>query len=240
MSNAKSTQARAAKRNARSKAKASSATKARQAPAAVQKKKFKAAMKKHGLNNMSFDQVLGNAVRDVNNRKKVEESDIKSIDDVLTGLSKSTTEVFRLYSYITFAEAMAEKGLFEYAPTINLDEISLSLMSIDSRVSVMKQLDQVEQEDEIFTEALDLSVIISNHSEELYAEVTLLETKAIEIEETLTKLASEEEGKDINVARAEVLQSIAYKRLADVYMKNKKETEETPAAPEEPSSEVVA
>lgn len=238
MSNAKTTQARAAKRNARAKSKQTSAAKARANPANVQKRKIQAVMKKHGLGRMDFDDVLNNAVRDVNKGKKVETT-ITTPEEMIQGMKDAGQEVFKLYSYITFAEALNEKGIISYKPALDLKEISVNLMNMDNQISRLQSMLGVQEEEVVMTEALDIGTSLQNYAEELYAEVKLLEPLGIEIEAALEKLASEEKDLDIDKARIAVLSAFAYKKLVAV----KAEVDAAKPvvdAPAEPSSETVA
>ena len=213
MTKAKSSQARAAKRNARAKAKKISANKARTTPTQLDKKSYRRAF---GDSHLDFDQVLSNAVRDINQRKQVA-GEITSPIDVLKGLQKTAGEVFKLYSYITLVQALIEQKLIDHRLVIDLKAISLDLINIDGRVQNVAKLIEKDEEEVVFTEALDISTSLQNHAEELYAEVTRTEPHALVIEESLSRLAKEVEGiNEPDAQRLEVLQSLAYQYLSKV------------------------
>lgn len=213
MTKAKSTQVRASKRNARAKAKKISANKGRTTPTQLNKKSFrKSLLGEH----YDFDQVLNNAVRDINNRKEVA-GEFTSITDVLDGLKKTTAEVFKLYSYITFVQALDKEGLIKHQLVIDIKAISISLISIDKRIQIVSKLIEADEEETVFTEALDISTTLQNYSEELYAEVVRSEEHALTIEESLSRLAKDVEGiDDVNQQRYQVLQRFAYQYLTEV------------------------
>lgn len=213
MTKAKSSQARATKRNARAKAKKVSANKARTTPSELSKKSFRKAFTGDRL---EFDQVLANAVRDVNQRKQVS-SEITSPEDVVVGLQKTAGEVFKLYSYVTLVEALNEQKIIDHPLVVDLKGISADLINIDKRVQNVVKLVQAGEEETVFTESLDISTSLQNHAEELYAEVTRSEKHALIIEETLSRLAKDIEGIDDPAQqRVEVLQSFAYQYLTKV------------------------
>jgi hypothetical protein len=213
MTKAKSSQARANKRNARAKTKKVSANKARNTPSEVRKKQFRGLMEGK---RMEFDDVLSNAVRDINNRRQTT-AEFTSLQDVLEGLKKSTGEVFKLYSYITMVEALAKEGVIDFKLVIDLKAISVSLIDVDRRIQTLAKLVEADEEDAVFTESLDLGTILSNFAEELYAEVERSETHALVIEESLSRLAKEVEGvDDATQQRFEVLQRFAYQYLGEV------------------------
>lgn len=231
MTKAKSSQARATKRNARAKAKKISANKARTSPSQLDKRSFRRAFDGEHLN---FNQVLSNAVRDINQRKQVA-GEITSTLDVLRGLQKTAGEVFKLYSYVTLVQALVEQNVFEHRLVIDLKAISLDLINIDGRVQNVSKLIDKGEEEAVFTEALDISTSLQNHAEELYAEVTRSEPHALVIEESLSRLAKEVEGvDDSNAQRSEVLQTLAYQYLSKV--KDEADIENNPT----PQTETVS
>lgn len=214
MTKAKSSQARADKRNARAKAKKLSNNRARSSEKVKAQKAFDRLMTGDRL---EFDQVLANAVRDVNQRKKVD-SDISSPQEVVEGLQKTAGEVFKLYCYVTLVQALNEQKIIDHPLVVDLKGISVDLIRIDQRVqNVVKLVNAGDEEEAVFTEALDISNTLQNHAEELYAEVTRSEKHALVIEETLSRLAKDIEGiDDAAQQRLEVLQSLAYQYLAKV------------------------
>jgi hypothetical protein len=213
MTKAKSSQARASKRNARAKAKKISANKARTAPSELRKKNFRSLL---SGDRLEFDQVLGNVVRDINHRKQTEAT-FESIQDVLAGLKQNTTEVFKLYSYITLLNALIKEKLINFTLVVDLKAISIDLISIDKRIQTMAKLVDADEEEAVLTEALDISNTLQNYAEELFAEVSRSETHALVIEEYISRLADEITGvDDVNQRRYQVLERIAYIYLGEV------------------------
>lgn len=227
MTKAKSSQARATKRNARAKAKKVSANKARTTPSELNKKSFR---KEFTGNRLEFDQVLANAVRDVNKRKEVS-SEINSPEEMIVGLQKAAGEVFKLYSYITLVEALNEQKIIDHPLVIDLFVVSADLINIDKRIQHLVKLLQNDEEDAVVTECLDIGTTLSNYAEELYAEVSRAEKHALIIEETWARLAKEIEGIDDPAQqRLEVLQSFAYQYLTKVKEEVDSKTNPTPQA----------
>lgn len=227
MTKAKSSQARATKRNARAKAKKVSANKARTTPSELNKKSFR---KEFTGNRLEFDQVLANAVRDVNKRKEVS-SEINSPQEMIVGLQKAAGEVFKLYSYITLVEALNEQKIIDQPLVIDLFAVSADLINIDKRIQNLVKLLQNDEEDAVVTECLDIGTTLSNYAEELYAEVSRAEKHALIIEETWTRLAKEIEGIDDPAQqRLEVLQSFAYQYLTKVKEEVDSKANPTPQA----------
>lgn len=201
------------KRNARAKAKKISANKARTTPSTQNKKNFHKSLRGTKLN---FDQVLTNATRDINNRKQVE-TEINSTTDLLNGVTKTTVEVFKIYSYITLVEALIRENVIDHSLVIDLKAVSLDLIAIDKRVQRMAKLVEMGEEEAVFTEALDVTTTLQNYSEELYAEVVRAGDHALVIEESLTRLSKEiEDGPDVKDPAITVLHNLAYRYLNTV------------------------
>lgn len=232
MSQAKSAQARAAKRNARAKQKQTAAAKARVSPKTLQTKKFRAELSKIGIQGMNFDKVLNNAVRDANKGKEVETT-LNSPEEVIEALKKNTGELFKLYCYVIFAEALVSKKTIEHTFTVDIDAMSASLIDLDKRISLLPRMLGVD-EDAVMTEALDIGTTIAGFSDELYAEVSLLESSALIIEECLNRLAADvTEEEDEGKRRTLVLSTLAYKRLNEVLQSTIPATPVTEPVPEE-------
>lgn len=222
------------KRNARAKAKKISANKARTTPTVQNKKNFHKTLRGSKLN---FDQVLTNATRDINNRKQVETT-INSPADLLKGITQTTVEVFKIYSYITLVEALIRENVIQHSLVIDLKAVSLDLISIDKRVQRMAKLVEMGEEEAVFTEALDITTVLQNYSEELYAEVVRAGDHALVIEESLSRLSKEiEDGPDVKDPTITVLHNLAYQYLNKV--KEESEANATPV-PAEATEEVSA
>lgn len=226
MTNARSNQARSAKRNARAKAKKISANKGRAAPRNIQSRSVRAAL---NGDRLQFDDVLGDLVADINKRKQVEGT-ITSMQDVLEGVKKTAKDVFHLFTYVSLVNAMIEKGLLEdHTLVVDLKLVARELINIDKRVQTMIKLAQSGDEDSVYTEALDISTELSNYTQELYAEVVRSEKYALTIESTLDSLAAEiTDISELGERRNAVLSTLAYQLLDQV---NKETIAETsPAA----------
>lgn len=232
MTKAKSAQARSVKRNARAKAKKLSANKARATPTKAYGRSLRAAL---NGDRLQFDEVMGDLVSDINTRKHVQ-SDISSVQDVLAGMKKMTADVFKLFTYATLVDAMITNGVLdEYELAVDLKGTALELINIDKRVQTMIVLAQQGEEDALYTEAMDISTTLSNHTQELYAEVVRSEKHALTIESTLDHLANElTEIDSPEQRRNEVMSTLAYQYLDRV----NKEAQET--APETPASDAAA
>lgn len=225
MTKAKSSQARATKRNARAKAKKVSANKARTTPSELNKKSFR---KEFTGNHLEFDQVLANAVRDVNHRKQIN-GEFNSPEEMVVGLQKAAGEVFKLYSYITLVQALDEQNIIDQPLVIDLFAVSADLISIDKRVQNLVKLLQRDEEEAVVTECLEIGTTLQNYAEELYAEVARAEKHALIIEETWARLAKDIEGIDDPAQqRLEVLQTFAYQYLTKVKEEIDSKTNPTP------------
>lgn len=232
MSNVKSSQARAVKRNARSKAKRVAANKAKAAPKAIQQKKIRDTLRRLGLNgNMEFDKVLENATRRVKHGE-TGESEITSPAEMIEGLTKSAGEIFKLYSYITFVEALVQKGVIDFQLNVDVEEVSLKLMDLDTRISRLPAMLDNGMEDPVMVESMDIGTDLTNYTELLYADVVRSEVHSLVIEDTINRLAKEVEIEVEGEPRLHVLSSIAYKRLAEVATK----LNETRAVEPEPAA----
>lgn len=224
-------QKRALKRNARAKAKSISIAKGRNAPAAVADRESRRLARALGGTKLNFDDVLTNAVRQVNKGTNVE-GEFKSPQEMLEGLKRNIGEVFKLYSYVAFVEALKNKQAFEHKLVIDIENISLSLIDIDRRFSHLDALLAADEEDAVMTEALDIGIQIQNISEELYSEIVRSEKYALIIEEAMDRLAEEvTDVTDVNQKRNRVLSTIAYQLLSEVQIKNTKKEESESSEP---------
>lgn len=213
MTKTKSSQVRANKRNARAKAKKIAGNKSRVTPSELRKKSFRRSM---SGDKLEFDQVLANAVRQINKGDETP-SEFETIEDLLQGIKKTASEVFKLYSYVTLVQALIKEGMIEDQLVVDLKKISLDLINIDKRVQNVVALISQGSENEAGTECLDIGTSLVNYSEELYAEIVRSEKHALIIEETLSRLAKDVEGTtDGNQQRSQVLESIAYQYLIEV------------------------
>lgn len=238
-------QVKAAKRTARAKTKAVSASKAKAAPRAVQQRKMRAAIKIDGRVS-GFDTVLEQAVIDANSGKKAV-SEFKNTVELVAGMKKAVSEVFKLYCYVTLAHSLIEKGIITDTLNIDLPVVSRVLMDFDRRIGILDYLNQAPEGERtpgvIETEALDIGTSLTTVSEELYNAVVLLEPHSLVIEDTITRLAEEVEEGSPNDKRLKVLQTLAYKYLAELITADKAAEEaaapaeevEAPAEVEEPA-----
>lgn len=236
MSNNKSAQKRAQKRNARAKQKSTSNAKARNTPTAVAARERRRVAGKLGGFNLDFDTVLSNAVRQVNNGTKELETDIKTPEDMINGIKRNIGEVFKLFSYVVLLNGMIEKKIIDYTLSIDLKAVALDLIDIDSRVSRLLVLLKANEEEALVTECLDIGTAIQNHSSDLYIEVTRSEPHALVIEETLSSLR-ETITEDVTEGEktAMVLKALSYDYLAKVSIGTELEQK-----PESATSEEVA
>lgn len=234
MSNTKSAIARSAKRNARAKSKKTSSAKAKVAPKALKDKSFR---KKFGsaFGNADFDQILSRAVKDINKGTNELETSIKNPTDMVVGLKKNIGELFKLYAYVTLIDKLHKESIISSGITMDLRNISLSLIDIDRRVIQMGKLLESNEEEAVVTEALEIGTLLQQYSEELHTEVMAAEPNALDIEESLDKLANEfDPNGEINLVRKTVLQNNAYQYLDAFYKELNPATEQT-----QPETEVA-
>ena len=237
MSNA--SQNRAAKRNARAKAKRISGNKARSAPKAVAARETKRLVRKLGGHHMEFESVLENAVRNINKGGKPLETTINSPTEMVEGLKRNIGEVFKFFSYVVLLKNMVEKQIIEHTLVIDLKPIALDLIHIDSRVSRLIPLLGANEEEAVVTECLDIATTIQNYADELYAEITRAEPHSLVIEETIDSLGTEVEGEMSYAERsAKVLNALAYNYLATIQTEVIA-AEPAPEQQEEPVAEQV-
>lgn len=212
-----STQNRAAKRNARAKAKRISANKGRAAPKAVANRETRRLARRLGSYHMDFDSVLNNAMRDINSGKGNLDTTINSPTEMVEGLKRNIGEVFKFFSYVVLLKGMVEKKIIEHTLVIDLKPIALDLIDIDSRVSRLMPLLAANEEEAVVTECLDIATAIQNYADALYAEIERAEPHSLVIEETISTLGTEVEGDPSPAERsAKVLNALAYNYLATV------------------------
>lgn len=209
-------QKNAAKRNARSKAKAVSANKAKQAPMSVAKRKMRG-INLNGANN--FDAVLEQAVRQINKGGNVgSQPQFNSTKEVMDGIVKAAGETFKMFCYNAVAKELADSGAIEHNFRIDLNLIGEGMMKVDNRVTRLRAyMNQPDMDEGAFgTEALEIGTLIHAFADELYDEVTRMDEHSLIIEETIARLAAElPEGTDTE-RRARVLTTTAYKLLAAI------------------------
>lgn len=220
MSNKNTAQSKAAKRTARAKVKSRSLALAKAAPQAIKQSKMRKAISQSGR-VANFDAVLDQAVMDVKNGKEAV-SEFKTTGDMIVGIKKAVGEVFKLYCYVTLALELIDSKVIQHDINLPLEEVSRVLMNIDTRIGVIEFMNKTPEEDRdnfaIETEALDIGTTLTSISEDLYEEVARLETHSLTIEETITRLADEIEEGELPQRRMGVLQSIAYKYLAELQL----------------------
>jgi hypothetical protein len=144
-------------------------------------------------------------------KKKIKPTDITSDTDLIKGVVNAVSEAFKLYSYITFAEALINKGLVkDHVLEIDVEQISKDFLDIDRRTQNLKSLTDTD----LYLEALEISEIVESKSELLYNEVMRAEPIALIVEEQVTMLSKESDfAADEEMARKHVFQTFAWKRL---------------------------
>lgn len=219
MSKKQTAQNHAAKRNARAKSKRESIARANASPSAQRKKVTQRLMERLG-GNLDFDNVLNNAVKDIKKNKTDDGLKFNNSTDMINGLKKAVGEVFKLYSYITLAVAMIDKGVINHFISMDLDGVTRKLMNFDSRIGTLMYMDTIPEDEReqgaLEVECLDIGTSLTDISDNLYNEITRLEPHSLAIEEMIATLAVEVEGGDDNVKRMNVLQAVAYKYMAEL------------------------
>lgn len=143
-------------------------------------------------------------------------------NELITGIKKAAGEVFKLYSYITLANALIEKGAITHSLSIDLVQISKNLMALDARVGRLGVMDEVDLNIEVLGIATDLN----DYSDQLYTEVTKLEPHSLVIESALQTLSKEVEETSEDPA-GDVLKAMAYRYLTGVKLSETKEVDWT-------------
>lgn len=239
---AAASQKSAAKRNARSKAKAVSAAKGKNAPMGVARKKMRGLNINGGGNN--FNAVLDQAVRQINKGGNVGSGpQFNSTSEVIAGIVKAAGETFKMFCYAAVAKELADEGAIEHNFRADISTIGEGMMLVDNRVTRLRYfLESPEFDEGAFgTEALEIGTIIHGMADELYEEVARMDEHSLVIEETISRLASElPEGEEAE-RRAKVLSACAYKLLAAIKLQmtpaqikaeNETPAEEAPVAEE--------
>ena len=226
-----SAQKNAQTRNSRAKAKRASIARGKNAPMARMRNVFG-----DQPGGMDFDNVLNNAVRQINKGNVASGASYNSSDDMLTGVKKAASELFKMYSYLTLVAFMVNKKVIEHTFKIDLDEMSLNLMAMDNKVSRLMMLIHDPDTDEgvVATEALDIGTDLQNYADVLYNEIANLEEHSLVIEETINRLSTEVDEADPTKARFKVLETLAYQKLAEVKL-----AQDAKAATPQPAEEVA-
>lgn len=158
--------------------------------------------------------LLEQVVRDAKMGKGADkELMFKDDSEMIAGIKSAVGEVFKLYSYITLANHLIEKALINHTLSIDLKQVSVDLMAIDSRFSRLSLL----APEEMAVDVLEMATEIGNITELLYGEVMKLEEYSLTMEEVITTLSNEVEGDaSVDSKRISVLSAIAYKYLHEV------------------------
>jgi len=226
MSKSNSAHTRAAKRNARAKAKRVSNAKARNAPSAVISRDRRRKANKLGGFSMEFDRLLDEAVKRINEHpQELLDTEIKNPQDMVAALGKTTSETFKLFSYVALVDSLIESKAIDHQLEVNLAEVGNEMVEIDRRIGATVQLLNVDEE-ALAVEALDLGTKISSIANQLYQEVERAEPFAFIIEETLAKYAARITDKETQEERnADALQAFAYKFLVKNVIQPKLESD---------------
>lgn len=229
-------QKRSAKRNARSKSIVKASNRSKQTNTAKAEKLIRKIRSKN-KHLSDFDNVLNQAVRDINKGKKSQEIKFNTPDDLISGIKQAVSSVFKLYAYITLANKMIENGTIKHEIKIGLEDVSLVLISLDKRVRDLEGLKEDEQS--LNTEALEIGTDLSTFADIFQGEIDRLEVFGDVIENTINKVTEEvpdEEAPTFGDKRRVVLESIAYEYLNSVMAKaasenvaNDEDAKETPA-----------
>lgn len=214
MSKSNSAHTRAAKRNARAKAKRVSNAKARNTPTAITNRgRNRSANKLDGF-SLEFDRLLDEAVKRINQRpEELLDTEIKNPQDMVVALGKTTGETFKLFSYVALVNSLIESKAIDHQLEMNLAEVGNEMVEIDRRIGATVQLLDLDEE-ALAVEALDLGTKISSIANQLYQEVERAEPFAFIIEETLAKYAAKITDKETQEERnADALQAFAYEFL---------------------------
>lgn len=236
MSKKNASQVNAAKRTARAKAKAKSVAKARSCPQAIKQRKMRSVLNKDGR-IADFDTVLEDAVMNINKGKKVV-SEFKNTTDMINGIKDAIGQVFKLYSYVTFANELIHSKVIQHDIKLPLEDISRVLLNFDTRLGRIIFMNQTPEDQRdnlaIETEALDIGTNLASISEDLYDEVSRLEVHSIVIEDSITRLSEEVEGETLSQRRMKVLETIAHKYLAELVLADAEKAKQVPVAEEAP------
>lgn len=205
----------AAKRNARAKAKAASAAKAKNTPMGQAKRKMRG-LTIGGQND--FSDVLNQAVHQINKGDNVSGPAFKSTAEAMDGIIKAAGESFKLFCYNAVAKELIDEGAIRHTMKLDIEGVAAAMMDIDNRVSVLRAYMLSPECDEgvVSTEMLDIGTQIQNKSDEMYNEIIAMETHSLVVEDTINRLAAEQEEGSEHERRAKVLTAIGYKLLASV------------------------
>lgn len=151
--------------------------------------------------------LLEKAVRDAKLGRGQKDVRFNNADEVIAGLKEAVNEVFKLYSYLTIAYALIEKGAITHTLSVDLNKVSIDMLNMDSRISRLS----VMEEDVVAVESLEIGQELHDKADALYNEVASLEPHALVIDETVEALVAEVEGDEAtNIKRARVLHAVAY------------------------------
>lgn len=229
-----SSQKRAAKRNSRAKAVQKSANRNQHSRSGKAEKLIRALRNQSG--HPDFDNVLQQAVHGINKGikdGKTEEVTFNTKEELMAGIKKAVSEVFKLYSYVTVAQQLIDNGAIEHTIAMDLYAQSLNLVSLDKRIS---RMDLLADEQAWQVEALEIGTLLEAYSDNIYKEVARLEPHGLILEETINRLAEEVEEGDAANKRRIVLESVAYSYLHKALVKY---NEENPAPAESPAEELA-
>lgn len=140
-------------------------------------------------------------------------------DELVENTRKATTEVYRLFSYISMGEALIRHGRIEHTIGINIDEYAKRIVELDRRVQRLTPLKDIVQEEEVFAfELMDIGESLQTLAEELYAEVTRMEPHALVLEAYLeqaahTLISNDTKVTDKAVATNQVLEAMAFAHI---------------------------
>ncbi|QDH47132.1 hypothetical protein PQC07_gp203 [Aeromonas phage D3] len=154
-------------------------------------------------------------------------SEVPAMDKgaMIQGCRKSTTEVFRMFSYLAAAKSLVDQGRIEFEFKLDLDQCAADIAALDRRVIRLNVL--VEGEDDVFGyELMDIGSTLENLGSVIYDEVSRLEPQALVLDSYINHAAQqvvadpENEIADLKQANQTVLQSLAY-TLIKPHMVNK-------------------
>lgn len=234
MSQAKSAQNKHAKRNARAKQKRQQVARGKTAPQALKQRKMRQLLNANG-SIPDFDATLANAVMDIKKGKTVD-SEFKNTTEMLDGLTRAVSEVFKLYCYVALANYLIEAGAIQHELTIDLEEASRVLMNFDTRIGTIRFMNNEPDEETemaIQTEALDIGTHLGQISEMLYQEVARLEVHGPVMEDTIARLSNEvpEEVTSPAARYSKALEAVAHDYLYKLMIRDKE------AKPEEATAD---
>lgn len=110
--------------------------------------------------------------------------------ELIINTRKATTEVYRLFSYVSMGEALIKHGRIEHTIEIDIDDCAKRLVELDQRVQRLTPMQEIADEEGVFAlELMETGEELHKLGTELYDEVTRLEPHALVLDTYLSQAA---------------------------------------------------